>query len=46
MRIDRSELRVSAASEEARATQLVEKEIKNADYKMGEGILYGAGIAD
>ncbi len=45
-RIDRSEVRTSNASEEARTARLEERNEEASFYKVEEGPMYEAGIAD
>lgn len=46
VRIERSELRASEASKEARTARLHERTSENKHFEVEEGFLYGAGIAD
>ncbi|XP_044581963.1 uncharacterized protein LOC123263348 [Cotesia glomerata] len=46
VRIERSELRVTAASKEGRTARLAERTSQNIEYEVEEGPMYGSGIAD
>lgn len=45
-RIDRSELRASAASKEGRTARLAERTSQELNYEKEEGPMYGSKIAD
>ena len=46
VRIERSELRVSEASKEARTARLYKRTSENEQFEVEKGFLYRAGIAD
>ncbi|XP_044583788.1 uncharacterized protein LOC123264553 [Cotesia glomerata] len=46
VRIERSELRATAASKEGRTARLAERTSQNIEYEVEEGPMYGSGIAN
>lgn len=45
-RIERSEIRTSNASKEARTARLEERNAENSFFEVEEGLMYEAGMAD